>query len=270
MQAPFFYTSPNTARVDVTLDVPAGTIKFQKEKGQYRAVMNVVGIAYLSDGSVGARFSDSVKLNLPDEKEVKAFEAKPYRYEKQFEAASGKYSLKVVFSSAADQFGKLEAPLSIEPWETSGFSLSGLALSREIRSTKELTPGLDTELLENRVPMIVGSMRITPTGTATFHKTEKGYIYAEIYEPLLAATDVKEQPALGVQLKLLDGATDAVKQDFGLIRINYKEQPGNPAVPIGLVLNVQDMAPGSYRVSVTAVDAANRQFTRTAPVQVVD
>jgi VWFA-related protein len=270
MQTPFFYTGANTARIDVALDVPPGTIRFVKEKSQFKAVMNVVGIAYLPDGSVGARFSDSVKLNLPDQKEVEAFEAKPYRYEKQFDAASGKYNLKVVFSSAADQFGKLESPLSIEPWDPTGFSLSGLVLSREIHSAKEATPGLDAELLENRVPFIASGMRMTPTGSNTFHKNEKGYIYAEIYEPALAAADTKDPPVLGVQLKLLDGATDTVKQDFGLIRLNDKGQLGNPAVPLGLVLNVQDMAPGTYRVSVTALDAAGHQFTRTAPIEVLN
>ena len=73
--------------------------------------MNVVGIAYLPDGGVGARFSDSVKLTFDDKKQVEAFAEKPFHYEKQFEMASGNYMLKVVFSSAADAFGKLETPL---------------------------------------------------------------------------------------------------------------------------------------------------------------
>jgi VWFA-related protein len=269
MLTPFFYTAANTARIDVALDVPPGAIKFTKEKGQYKAVMNVVGIAYLPDGSVGARFSDSVKINLPDEKQVTEFEAKPYHYVKQFEAASGKYNLKVVFSSSADQFGKLEAPISIDPWETTGFTLSGLAFSHDIHPAKEANPGLDTELLEDRVPLIASGMRIMEAGSNVFHKTEKGYIYAELYEPALVAPDTKEAPALGFVFKILD-ATGAVKQDSGVVRLKDVGQLGNPAVPMGLVLNVQELAPGPYKVSVTVVDAANHQFTREAPVEVVN
>lgn len=270
MQTPFFYTAPNTARIEVALDVPPGAIRFVKEKGQFRAAINVVGIAYLPDGNVGARFSDSVKIALENQKEVAEFEAKPYHYAKQFEAASGKYSLKVIFSSGADQFGKLEAPLEIGSWEPSNFTLSGLALSHEIHPAREATPGLDTELLENRVPLVASNMRIFPAGNNVFHKTEKGYIYAELYEPALALPDTKEAPALGFDFRILDAKTGEVKQDSGLVRIKDNGQIGNPAVPMGLILNVQDLPPGSYKVSLTAIDAANRQFTRETAVEVVN
>ena len=44
MLTPFFYISPNTARVNVALDIPAGTLQFAKTKGKFRSAMNVVGI----------------------------------------------------------------------------------------------------------------------------------------------------------------------------------------------------------------------------------
>ena len=72
MRVPFFYISPNTARVDVALDLPAGALKFAREKGKFHSTMNVVGIAYLADGFAGARFSDSVKTAFDDQKEVDA------------------------------------------------------------------------------------------------------------------------------------------------------------------------------------------------------
>jgi VWFA-related protein len=268
MLTPYFYISPNTARVDVALDLPAGSIKPVKEKGKYQAVMNVVGIAYLPDGGVGARFSDSVKLSFDDQKLAQEFEAKPYHYVKQFESAPGTFNLKLVFSSGASQFGKLETPLKIDPWEGSEFALSGLALSKEVHPAKEMVGGLDQDLLENRVPLIVNGVQVIPTGTNHFSKSEKGYIYAEIYEPALALPETKEPPALGVDLRLLDGKTGAVIKDFGLSRLNHNGTLGNPAVPVALVLNVNEMAVGSYLVAITAVDAANHQVTRTMPIQI--
>jgi hypothetical protein len=229
--------------------------------------MNVVGIAYLSDGGVGARFSDSVHLSFDDQKEAQAFEAKPYHYVKQFESAPGKFMLKVVFSSSADQFGKVEAPLTVDPWEGTQFALSGLVLSKEVHPAKEMMGGLDKDLLENRVPLVVNGVQIIPAGTNHFSKTGNGYIYAEIYEPALALPDTKEPPALGVDLRLLDGK-GAVIKDYGLSRLNHNGQLGNPAVPLALVLNVKDMEVGSYQIAVTAVDEANHQVTRVLPIQI--
>ena len=92
MLTPFFYISTNTARVNLALDIPAGTIQFAKDKGKFRSAMNVVGIAYLPDGTVAARFSDSVRQSFEDKKEMEAFDKKPFHYEKQFEMAPGEYN----------------------------------------------------------------------------------------------------------------------------------------------------------------------------------
>jgi VWFA-related protein len=268
MLSSFVYTSPGIARVDIALDLPAGAIKLVKDKGKFQAVMNVVGIAWLPDGAVGARFSDSVKLAFEEKKQAEEFEARPYHYEKQFEVAPGKYNFKVVFSSSADQFGKLEAPLLVDSWEGTQFALSGLTLSREVHPASQMLGALDQDLLENRVPLVVDGVQITPTGTNRFHKADKGYVYAEVYEPALALPDTKEPPALGVDLRLFDPKTGELKKDFGLSRLSHNGQLGNPAVPIGLVFNLQDIAPGTYELAVTAVDAANRQVSRLVPIEV--
>ena len=63
-QAPYFYTGPNVARVNLAMDIPQEMFKFDKDKGKYHSSLNVLGIAYRDDGTVGARFSDQVKLDL--------------------------------------------------------------------------------------------------------------------------------------------------------------------------------------------------------------
>jgi hypothetical protein len=64
-------------------------MKFEKQKGKMHAEMNVLGIAYKEDGSVAARFSDTVKREFEDKKQVEAFEKEPFHYENQFDVASG-------------------------------------------------------------------------------------------------------------------------------------------------------------------------------------
>jgi len=248
MLVSYFYTSPGIARVDVALDLPAGAIKLVKEKGKFQAVMNVVGIAYLADGGVGARFSDSVKFGFEEKKQAEEFEAKPYHYEKQFETAPAKYNFKVVFSSNATQFGKLESPLVVDSWDGTKFALSGLALSREVHPAAQMLGALDQDLLENRVPLVVNGVQMTPTGTNRFHKGEP--------------------PALGLDVRLFDPKTGELKKDFGLSPLKHNGQLGNPAVPVGLVLDLQDVAPGTYTLAVTAVDAANHQVSKLVPLEV--
>ena len=171
--------------------------------------------------------------------------------------------MKVVFSSSADSFGKLETPLTLEQWEPGKFLLSGLALGKSAAPAGAMGLGIDAELLDERVPLIVNGVQVKPAGTSHFRKSENGFIYAELYEPALAIPDQKEYPAMGVQLELLDGKTDKLNKDFGLIRINPPAQTGNPAVPVGLKIPISELAVGAYKARVTAKDALGREFTRT-------
>jgi len=44
MQAPYFYTGPNVARVNLVMEVPGESLVFNKDKGKYHANVNVLGI----------------------------------------------------------------------------------------------------------------------------------------------------------------------------------------------------------------------------------
>ncbi|MCU1274067.1 MAG: hypothetical protein JWO48_1498 [Bryobacterales bacterium] len=255
MQAPFFYTAPNTARVNVAMEIPPDAVSFEKEKKKFHAVLNVLGIAYKPDGTVGARFSDAVKLDLDNKKELEAFKEQPFHYENQFEAAAGKYNLKVVFNSGGESFGKVEMPLTIDPYDAMQFSLSGVALSKQIHPASDMETGLDAELLEGRTPLVTKGMQMTPAGTNRFKKTDTGAVYVEIYEPLLATPN---PPVVGLQLRIVDRKSGEQKQDSGLVNVASFIQKCNPVVPVGLKLLADSLAPGAYRVELQARDSTGK------------
>jgi hypothetical protein len=107
MQVPFFYTSTNTARVYVAMDIPTSSVKVEKVKGKQHAEINVMGIAYRADGNVAAKFTDVVKKDFEEKKQAEEFVKKPFRYDNQFDLGSGEYTLKVVFSEGGAGFGKV-------------------------------------------------------------------------------------------------------------------------------------------------------------------
>ena len=265
MQAPFFYTSPNTARVDVAIEIPSESFQFQKVKGKLHSEVNVLGIAYQLDGAVAARFSDTVKLDFENQKELDAFKEKPLHYENQFDVASGQYNFKVVFSSGGESFGKLEQPLVVDPNDGSQFGLSALALSKEVHRVSELETALDAELLEGRAPLVASGMQFTPTGANRFKTTDPATMYLEIYEPLLVGGN---PPQVGVQLRVMDRKTGAPKMDSGVIQVASFIRAGNPVIPVGLKLPVASLIAGSYRVELTASDSAGKSVVRSADFEV--
>jgi hypothetical protein len=266
LQLSYFYTGANTARIDVAMEIPATSVKFEKLKGKQHGEVNILGIAYKGDGSVGARFSDTVKLDFDDKKQIEEFEKKPLHYDNQFDVATGKYTFKVVFRAGGEDFGKMERPLDVPEYDGKKFSISGIALSTEIHKVDQVEAGLDQLLLEGRTPLIAAGMQVTPTGNSAFKKNETVVCYTEVYEP----ANVDNPPSkVGVQLRVLDAKTGEQKVDSGLVEMTKYAQAGNPVVPVGLRVPVDQLAPGTYKLELTGRNEKGGAASHTIEFQVM-
>ena len=266
MRSPFFYTGANTARVAVVLEIPAASIKFEKVKGKMHAAVNVLGIAYKQDGTVGARFSDVVKLDFENQKDVQNFKEKPMHYENQFDVATGVYNLKVVFDNGEGNYGKLESPLVINAYDGKDFAVSAIAFSTVFSKVTETDVNLDAMLLEGRTPLVAGAYQFTPAGAARFKASDKVGLYFEVYDPLLVS---EKKPTLAVQIRILNGKTLEVAREAGVVPVDNFVHAGSPVVPTGLRLPIESLAPGAYRVELKTVDSAESFAIRTADFEVM-
>jgi VWFA-related protein len=263
MQAPYFYTSANVARVNLAMEIPPDAVHFDKDKGKYHANLNVLGIAYRPDGSVGARFSDTVNLDL-EKDDWKEFTKIPYRYENQFDAAPGTYRLTVVLNAGGgDAFGKFESPLQIDAYDGKNFSLGGVALSDAAQRLGDIPTSLDSALLEDHTPLVVQGLQITPSGSNRFKRDQNVVLYSEIYEPLLASAN---PPKIGFGYRIFDRATNKEMFFTGVMPADQFIHAGNAVVPLGLKVAVKDLPPGGYRLMLQAADAAGNK----APNRSVD
>ncbi|MGB8323878.1 MAG: VWA domain-containing protein [Candidatus Acidiferrum sp.] len=253
MQAPYFYSGPNVARVNLTMEIPGDSLIFNKDKGKYHASVNVLGIAYKPDGSVGARFNDTLNIDF-EKDEWKAFTKLPYHYQNQFDAAPGTYKLDVVLSSGGDSFGKFETPLRIDEFDGNKFTVGGVLLSTNLQRIDQISTDVDVALLEDRTPLILKGMQITPAATYRFHKADNLVLYSELYEPLLKNDN---PPKVAAAYRIFEKATNKEVFYTGPVPMNDFIQKGSPIVPFGLKVQIQDLAPGNYRLVLLAADGAN-------------
>jgi VWFA-related protein len=263
MEAPYFYTSANVARVNLAMEIPPDAVHFDKDKGKYHANLNVLGIAYRPDGSVGARFSDTVNLDL-EKDDWKEFTKTPYRYENQFDAVPGTYRLTVVLNAGnGDAFGKFESPLQIDSYDGKNFSLGGVALSDAPQRLGDIPTSLDSALLEDRTPLVVQGLQITPSGSNRFKRDQNVVLYSEIYAPTLASAD---PPKIAFGYRIFERATNKEMFFTGAMPAEAFVHAGNTVVPVGVKVSVKDLPPGGYRLTLQAADAAGHK----APNRSVD
>lgn len=258
LRTPYFYDAPEQARVHMVMDIPSNSLQFDKVKGKQHADINILGIAYKPDGSVGARFSDTINVDLDGKKEVEEFQKSPYHYENQFDVAPGAYKLRVAFSSGNKSFGKLETPLAVATYDGKSIGISSIVLSNTLNNVSELDTALDAQLLEDRKPLIARGYQFVPSATNHFKKTDKGAVYVEVYDPLLAGD---KPPQIGIEFRIVDKKTGQTALDVGVTDTKDLIKPGNPLVPIGLKLPLEQLTAGSYRVDIRAQDSIGNSTT---------
>jgi hypothetical protein len=195
-------------------------------------------------------------LGADDKKAAQSFQSQPLHYENQFEIAPGSYTLKVVFKSGEQSFGKLETPLVVDPYDGKAFAVSGVALSHNVKPVSQVDFDRDQALLEGKTPLVFQGMQITPTGLSRFKKGSAVVAYVEVYDPVLLTP---KPPAIGVQVRLVDRKTGQQKEDTGLVNMAKAIQPGSSIVPVGLRLPTDKLDAGSYRLELTAMDSTGQK-----------
>ena len=257
MEAPFVYSGAAEATVHLALDVPSASIPFNKVKGKYHTDLDVLGIAYRPDGTVGARFSDKITLDL-EKDDWKRFTAQPWFYENQLAIAPGQYRLAVVISGSEQNFGKFEKPLAIDPYDGKKFTISGIILSKDLVKASGDTSGLDSELMADRIPLIVKGLEVVPSGSNHFKKTDKVVVFAQVYDPQL--TDENAKP-VQFAYRVVETKTNKPFFATGLMDAASYELKGNPVIPVALKVPVDDLAPGTYRLDMQALQTGGESST---------
>jgi VWFA-related protein len=253
MQLSYFYVTPGVARVNLAMEIQPDSLKFPNRKGKTgksQAELNFLGIAATPEGGVGARFSDALQVDTESR-------GKALHYEKDFRIAPGRYSFTMAFSAGGESFGKLETPLTVESWEAGGLALSGLALSKETHPTAELGLGM-AGLTESLTPLVTDDVQIIPSGSNQFAKSEKGFVYFEIYAP--------DPASVRVGMRVLERKTGEAKSDSGLLKAGAPGDRG--AIPSGSRLPIDTLDTGSYTLEITAVDLNGKQVKRTVDFDV--
>src|SRR5215467_7752596 len=230
MQAGFFQSGLGTSRVEIAMEVPWNSLRREWSESLHSATLHatvgIMGMAYRKTGELAARFSDLGCCSSDEPEEVrtrweepdtarpdKEVVEIPNRYETQMDLAPGDYRLVVALGDGS-KFGRLEVPLTVEPYDGKQLALSSIILCKRFRDANAAEQeAVAANLAPQYVPLVSNGTQFTPAGDTRFQKGEPMFAYFEVYEPLLTAT----QPAsVQIRMKITDANTGEIKVDTGL------------------------------------------------------
>jgi len=88
-------------------------------------------------------------------------------------------------------------------------------------------------------------------------------LYLEVYEPLLLSSN---PPRVGILYNILDQKTNQQVFASNTLALESFIQQGNPVIPVGMFLPLDQFQSGSYRLEVRARDGAGN----ASPVHTTD
>ncbi|PYV89500.1 MAG: hypothetical protein DMG05_13370 [Acidobacteria bacterium] len=249
----YFYDSPELARIPIAAKIKRGTLELKKKGGQLANAVDIMGVAYAEDGSVAARFSETLNIAVDKDKE-EAFRNQDISYRNYLKLRPGKYQVKVAMADEKGKVGTAEQTLAVPPMSASGLAASSLVVSQQLAQLPELIQNLQARLLDETDPLIYKGFQIS---MAVENQINRQYPMAIFYKLYNLKGDAAGK-SLTAKLQFTDekGQVNA----FPPIALDQSAfGTGRGEVAIGLNLPVKDLAPGKYQLTVETTDSAANQ-----------
>jgi len=259
MQLSWFYAARGEGLVDISMAIDWAAIKL---KGKQGAEINVAGVALREDDSVAARFPDKVAVDF-ETAEVRDDAMKaPHRYAAQVALEPGRYRIRVAAGTGEGAVEIAEGTVQIEGWDGQTLSASGIALGIEDRPVTSVAAELNASSIDGPHALTSRGLETIPMAGAVFPRGRDGMFYFEVYEPRGEGKPV-------LRMRIVDRATGDEKADSGPASAAEWMRPGNAVIPVALTLPLATLAPGAYRLEVTAGHAGGGdRVLRTADFEV--
>ena len=135
--------------------------------------------------------------------------------------------------------------------------MSALALSKETHPAAEL--GLDISgLTDSNTPLIVNDAQVVPAGSNRFSKTETAIVYFEVYS--------RDAGSVKAQMRVAQRKANSERLHAAVALGAPK--PGSETIPTAFRMPIEGLDIGPYTVTVSIVDAAGKQLTRSADFEI--
>jgi len=239
------------------MEIATDALRLDDQKGKGQAEINLLGIATRADGSVGARFSDTLKLDRESQPELDKLKQPPLHYEKEFKIVPGQYDFVLTFGQSAASFGRIQMPLYVEPWPREELSLSSIVLSRETHAAADL--GLVSSLLD-RTPLVAQGMQFVPFGSNQFTRSDEGFFYIQLYDP--------DPGRVTLRVRVLDRNSGEPRWDSGVTKLPIASGETQLSIPAAASLRLGSLGTGSYRLEVAATSSTGAEIHRTADFEI--
>ncbi len=262
--APLAGASARASPVRLYIDFPEEPLRGECNAPLSGAIA-ILGALYSRPGAAAVHFSDvawkdtsidwafgSLNNLIPGAAGCGEVVPEPDQYRTQMELAPGQYDLRIVLIDG-QKFGRAETTIVVEGYDRKHLAISGIALARRFRSKPGQSRSARTVLPSVYSPLVAQGTELMPPANKHFNRTDPFYFYFELYEPQKPSA---QQATVEAWLRIVNPETGAVVRQLDPVNAASFRTPGNPVIPIGGGIDINNLPPGSYRLEARATDSS--------------
>jgi GWxTD domain-containing protein len=252
----FLKVTSDTVLVPVTIQVPNSQLTFQSKDGVHTATMNVFGRVSTLTGRVVQTFEEPISKDFPDSLFQQSVKLQSI-YQKAVPLRPGLYRLDLVIKDVqSGNVGVVNSRLQVPRYEDEKLEASSLILADQIERVpaKQIGAG----------QFVIGSSKVRPRLEGDFTPQDRLGIYMQVYNLKPDEQTHKSKATLLYTVKKAgDKADQPAIMQFKESSVDMK-QTGDQ-ITIERLLPLATLAPGKYKLEVSATDAlSNQTISRSA------
>src|SRR5215469_103680 len=254
-RADFLRATSNTVLVPLTVQLRNRDLSFQSKQGLRTAVLDLYGRISDPGGRIVQTFEDVISRDFPETLFQPSLDLSSI-YQKSVPLRSGLYRLDLVIKDTSNgNIGTLSAALRVPQFEEGKLDASSLILADQIEPVGSAQIGTGQ--------FVLGAYKVRPRLSQEYSSADSLGIYLQLYN--LKVDETTRKTNASVAYRIVDAQTKDQKEVWRAVETADHLHQGGEQLTIERLIPVSSLAPGRYRVEVTAIDLLmNDTVIRTA------
>ena len=246
--------------VPFSVKIPGSEIALAKSKGNAQTELEFIGQLRDEHDKLVGVVRDGIKIKLAEQTAAQ-LSSRPLAYDTGFVVPPGTYKLK--FLARENETGKMGTYESkfiipdLAPDKPAVLKTSSVVWSSQLLPIKDSLASADPrKKVVDSDPLVDNGQKLIPSITHVFRKDQSLYVYMEVYDPGL---DASQKPSVAATLTFYRGKTKSFESQP--VRLESFIPKRGQTLPIRFQAPLAKLAAGRYTCQINLIDETGHKFS---------
>ncbi len=248
MRSDFIKITNETVLTPITIQIENKNLTYTEKDGVHQATVNVFGRITGVNGRIAQTFEQVIDRRIPDNDFQRELSGASI-FQKSFPMRPGLYKIDLVLKDVnSGNIGTYSTRLKVPEFNDEKLEASTLILADRIEN-------VPTKLVGSDQQFVIGSIKVRPSVTESFHQDQNLGIYLQVYN--LAVDSQTNRPSVQIEYTITNDKDKSKVLNY--VETPDKVQGASSQLTIEKLMRLNTLKPGKYNVQIKVTDNISKQ-----------